>query len=215
MNFEAVRRVGTALPGVEESTAYGMPAPKIRGKLLAALPANRSVEPNSLVVCVSSGQRDELLATDPDVYYLTEHYGGYDNVLVRLSQITTEALQGLLMMAHKYRTSSSRRATRWGISIVIKRGKWLIDFWGRRALPSDKRFWSLGRSVGFSENLVFRYSPLTSRKTGFPVSCPPGWDSIVIRGLDLCLATHACSILPKPRLASQIEWMAHVTGQRW
>jgi hypothetical protein len=47
----------------------------------------RSVEPNSLVVCVSSEQRDELLATDPDVYYLTEHYEGYDNVLVRLSQI--------------------------------------------------------------------------------------------------------------------------------
>ena len=112
MNFEAVRRIGTALPGVEESTAYGMPALKIRGKLLATLPANRSVEPNSLVVCVSSEQRDELLETDPDVYYLTEHYEGYDNVLVRLSQITTEALQGLLMMAHKYRTSSSRRVTR-------------------------------------------------------------------------------------------------------
>ena len=81
-------------------------------KLLATLPANRSIEPNSLVVCVSSEQRDELLATDPDVYYLTEHYEGYDNVLVRLSQITTEALQGLLMMSHKYRTSSSRRTTR-------------------------------------------------------------------------------------------------------
>ena len=112
MNFEAVRRIGAALPGVEESTAYGMPALKIRGKLLATLPANRSVEPNSLVVCVSPQQRDELLATAPDVYYLTEHYDGYDNVLVRLSQITAEALQGLLMMAHKYRASGSRRATR-------------------------------------------------------------------------------------------------------
>ncbi len=112
MDFEAVRRIGTALPGVEEGTAYGMPALKIRGKLLATLPANRSVEPNSLVVCVSPEDRDELLATDPDVYYLTEHYEGYDNVLVRLSQITTEALKGLLMMAHRYRTSSSRRATR-------------------------------------------------------------------------------------------------------
>lgn len=112
MDFEAVRRIGATLPGVEESTAYGMPALKIRGKLLATLPANRSVEPNSLVVCVSSEQRDELLATDPDVYYLTEHYEGYDNVLVRLSKITVEVLQGLLMMAHKYRTSSSRRVPR-------------------------------------------------------------------------------------------------------
>src|ERR1700761_7336009 len=109
MNFEAVRRLGTALPSVEESTAYGMPALKIRGKLLAALPANRSVEPNSLVVCVSSEQRDELLAENPDVYYLTEHYESYDTVLVRLSEITEEMLQGLLMMAYKYRTSGRRR----------------------------------------------------------------------------------------------------------
>jgi hypothetical protein len=112
IDFETVRRIGTALPDVEESTAYGMPALKIRGKLLAALPANRSVEPNSLVICVSSEQRDELLATDSDVYYLTEHYEGYDNVLVRFSQITMEALQGLLMMAHKYRTCRSRRPAR-------------------------------------------------------------------------------------------------------
>jgi hypothetical protein len=112
MNFETVRRIGITLPGVEESTAYGMPALKIRGKLLATLPANRSVEPHSLVVCVSSEQRDELLATDPNVYYLTEHYEGYDNVLVRLSRISAEALKGLLMMAHKYRVSSSRRASK-------------------------------------------------------------------------------------------------------
>jgi hypothetical protein len=112
MNFETVRRIGIALPGVEESTAYGMPALKIRGKLLATLPANRSVEPNSLVVCLSSEQRDELLAADPDLYYLTEHYEGYDSVLVRLSRISAEALEGLLVMAHKYRTRSSRRATK-------------------------------------------------------------------------------------------------------
>jgi hypothetical protein len=109
MSFETVRRIGTALPGVEESTAYGMPALKIRGKLLAT---DRSVEPNSLLVCVSSEQRDELLAADPHLYYLTEHYEGYDNVLVRLSRISAEALEGLLVMAHKYRTRSSRHASK-------------------------------------------------------------------------------------------------------
>ena len=110
ITFETVRRIGIALPGVEESTAYGKPALKIRGKLLATLPANRSVEPNSIVVRVSSEQRDELLATDPEVYYLTEHYEGYDNVLVRLSRIRSEALEGLLVMAHTYVTRSSRNA---------------------------------------------------------------------------------------------------------
>lgn len=112
VNFDTVRRMGVALLGVRESTAYGMPALKVGGKLLCTLPANRSVEPDSLVVCVSAEQRDELLATDPDVYYLTEHYQGYDNVLVRLARITPEALQGLLATAHNFRTRRPRRTSK-------------------------------------------------------------------------------------------------------
>ena len=108
VDFETVRRIGNTLAGVEESTAYGLPALKLKGKLLATLPANRSVEPNSLVVCVSSEQRDELLTNDPEVYYLTEHYEGYDNVLVRLSRIKPGALEGLLQMAYKFRAATSR-----------------------------------------------------------------------------------------------------------
>ncbi len=50
ISFDTVRRIGLALADVEESTAYAMPALKVRGKLLATLPANRSAEPNSLVV---------------------------------------------------------------------------------------------------------------------------------------------------------------------
>ena len=112
INFDMVRRMGTALLGVRQSTAYGMPALKVGGKLLCTLPANRSVEPDSLVVCVSAEQRDELLAADPSVYYLPEHYQGYDNVLVRLSRITPEALRGLLATAHNFRTHRPRRASR-------------------------------------------------------------------------------------------------------
>jgi hypothetical protein len=112
VSFEMVRRIGVALPGVEESTAYGMPALKVRGKLLASIPANRSAEPNSLVVRVSAEQRDELVAMEPKVYYLTEHYEGYDGVLVRLSRIDVSALEGLLVMAHHYVTRSARGAAK-------------------------------------------------------------------------------------------------------
>jgi hypothetical protein len=70
LSFDTVRQIGLELPGVQESTAYGMPALKINGKLLAAIPANRSVEPHSLVVRVSFEDREELLSIDPNVYYL-------------------------------------------------------------------------------------------------------------------------------------------------
>jgi hypothetical protein len=104
INFDTVRDIGLALPGVEESTAYGSPALKVHGKLLACVPANRSAEPASLVVRVDFDDRAELLAADPDVYYVTDHYVGYSAVLVRLSRVQPEVLRDLLGMAHKFVT---------------------------------------------------------------------------------------------------------------
>jgi|SRR5271165_2818854 len=107
IDFDTVRDIGLALPGVEESTAYGQPALKIHGKLLACLPANRSAEPGSLVVRVDFDDRAELLAADPNVYYLTDHYVGYTAVLVRLSRVTPDVLRDLLGLAYKFVTHSA------------------------------------------------------------------------------------------------------------
>jgi len=104
ITFDTVRKIGLALSGVEESTAYGQPALKIHGKLLACLPANRSAEPGSLAVRVDFDDRAELLAADPDVYYVTDHYAGYTAVLVRLSRVTPNVLRDLLGMAYKFVT---------------------------------------------------------------------------------------------------------------
>jgi len=104
MNFDTVRNIGLALPGVEESTAYGVPVLKVHGKLLASVPANRSAEPGSLVVRVDFDDRAELLAADPDVYYVTPHYVGYSAVLVRLSRVNPDVLRDLLGMAYKFVT---------------------------------------------------------------------------------------------------------------
>ena len=93
IDFDTVRNIGHELPGVEESTAYGVPALKVHGKLLACVPANRSAEPASLLVRVDFDDRAELLAADPDVYYVTEHYAGYSAVLVRLSRVTPDTLR--------------------------------------------------------------------------------------------------------------------------
>jgi len=104
INFATVRKIGLTLPGVEEGTAYGVPALKVNGKLLACVPANRSAEPGSLVVRVDFDDRAELLASEPDVYYVTDHYVGYDAVLVRLSRVNPEVLRDLLGMARKFVT---------------------------------------------------------------------------------------------------------------
>ena len=104
INFDTVRNIGLTLPGVEESTTYGVPALKIRGKLLACVPSHRSAEPASLVVRVDFDDRTELLAAAPDVYYVTDHYVGYSAVLVRLSRVNPDVLRDLLGMAYKFVT---------------------------------------------------------------------------------------------------------------
>ncbi len=107
INFDTVRNIGLALPGVEESTAYGQPALKVHGKLLACIPVNPSAEPGSLAVRVDFDDRAELLAADPDAYYVTDHYVGYTAVLVRLSRVNPDVLRDLLGMAYKFVTRNA------------------------------------------------------------------------------------------------------------
>src|SRR5271155_3935880 len=108
INFDTVGKIGLALPSVEESTAFGAPALKVHGKLLACVPSHRSPEPGSLAVRVGLDDRAELLAAAPDVYYVTDHYLNYTAVLVRMSRVTPDVLRDLLGMAHRFVTA--RRA---------------------------------------------------------------------------------------------------------
>jgi hypothetical protein len=102
LSFDAVRELALALPDVEESTSYGAPSWKVRGKLVACQAINKSAEPNSLAVMIPFEQRDELIAAQPDVYYLTDHYVSYPCVLVRLSRVHRDALRDLLGMAARF-----------------------------------------------------------------------------------------------------------------
>lgn len=108
IDFETVRAFGRTLPGVEESTAYGSPALKVRGKLLACIPSHRSAEPDSLVVAIDFDRRSELLAEAPEIYYAPEHYLNYPGVLVRLAKIRRDELEGLLRGAHTFVTAKRK-----------------------------------------------------------------------------------------------------------
>lgn len=112
IDFATVRKIGLEFPGVEESTAYGSPALKVRGKLMACIPTHRSAEPGSLVVCVDFADRTALLAEAPEVYYVTDHYVEHPTVLVRLSRLSPAVLRDLLGIAHKFATSRGKAAGR-------------------------------------------------------------------------------------------------------
>jgi hypothetical protein len=112
IDFDAVRRIGLSLPDVEEGTAYGSPALKVRGKLLTCLPTHRSAEPDSLAVRIDFDKRSVLMAAVPGTYYLTDHYRNYPIVLVRLSRIGLDELRNLLEMAWQFVSAEARRGGR-------------------------------------------------------------------------------------------------------
>jgi hypothetical protein len=119
VDFETVRKIGRALPGVVEGTMYGAPALKIQGKLVACVPSHKSAEPGSLAVRMDFDDRAELLAEAPDVYYVTDHYVDYNAVLVRFSRVSENELRDLIGMAYKFitasgtsRSSATRKRTR-------------------------------------------------------------------------------------------------------
>jgi hypothetical protein len=107
VSLNMVRKLALALPGVKESTAYGKAALKVHGKLLVCEPTHRSAEPDSIVIRIDAEQCASFLAEAPDIYYLPDHYVGYNCVLVRLSHITPEALRDLIRAAHRFVTRKS------------------------------------------------------------------------------------------------------------
>jgi hypothetical protein len=99
ITLDTVRDMALALPGVQEGTSYGAPAWLVHGRMFACQPSHRSAEPGSLVVRVDFDQREELLAAEPETYYVTDHYVGYTSVLVRLSRVHLDAMRDLLRTA--------------------------------------------------------------------------------------------------------------------
>ena len=95
VTFDTVRRIALTLPGAEESTSYGTPAFKVKGKLFVRL--HQSGE--AIVIGVDFEEREELMSADPEKFYITDHYLNYPWMLVRLSQVRHDQLRDLLVQS--------------------------------------------------------------------------------------------------------------------
>ncbi len=108
LTFDHVQAAAANLPAVTRTEYYGKPALKVRGKMFVCMASHRSAEPDSLVVRMDFDQREALLAEQPDVYYLTDHYRDYASVVVRLSRVSPDALRDLVASAYRFVTGTRR-----------------------------------------------------------------------------------------------------------
>ncbi len=107
LTFKDVSRIALSLENVEEGTSYGTPAFKAGGKLIARL----REDGESLVVGTTLEEREEMMAAEPETYYITDHYLKYPWVLVRLSRVHSDTLRDLLSRALRLATIKTRSAT--------------------------------------------------------------------------------------------------------
>jgi hypothetical protein len=92
--------IGAGFPGVEESTSYGTPALKVRGKMMCRL----RTDPDALVVrVIDVGDREALLRGNSDVFFTTPHYDVYPYLLVRLESVEMSQLAELIEDAWRIR----------------------------------------------------------------------------------------------------------------
>lgn len=102
-DWKTARRLGLGLPETEESTSYGTPALKVRGKMFARL----REDDETLVVWVDPLEREALTQGDPETFYVTPHYQDYPLVLIRLGRIDSTELEELLI--ESWRTRAPKR----------------------------------------------------------------------------------------------------------
>jgi hypothetical protein len=105
VSYDTVRRVGLTLPNVVESTSYGTPALKVKGKLFVRLHQDL----DKIVLKTSFERREEMMAADPKTYFITDHYREYPWVLVNLERLPEEALLDLLRIAHREASAAKKR----------------------------------------------------------------------------------------------------------
>ena len=92
-DWEQVKELAKELPEVEESTSYGTPALKVKGKLFARL----REDGETLVLFVDFMEREALTQANPEVYFFTAHYEEWPMILVRLAVVDPGELREALV----------------------------------------------------------------------------------------------------------------------
>jgi hypothetical protein len=93
LTLEGLRRFLLTLPGVEEGTAYGHPAFRVKGKQLLGL----KVEDGAAGLRVGFDERELLMEADPEAFYVTDHYRSYPAVLIRIAKVDPEMFRRMIM----------------------------------------------------------------------------------------------------------------------
>ena len=91
--WEDVVAIAKRYPEVEETTSWGTPSLKVKGRFFARL---RTEAEGGLAIACDESEKAALLASNDAAYYTTPHYDGYRMILVDLERIEFQRLSELV-----------------------------------------------------------------------------------------------------------------------
>lgn len=94
-SFDDIRKIAHALPGVVDGTSYGTRALKVGGKLFARV--HQSMD--CVVLRCEFLDREILMQSAPDAFFITDHYRDYPWILLRLGVVDKRVLPELIERA--------------------------------------------------------------------------------------------------------------------
>ncbi len=112
VTYQIARELACRLPDVEDGMSYGTPSLKVRGKLLLRL----REDGETLAVRVDYPMREALMQSEPETFFITDHYRNHPAVLVRLASVDRRRLHEVLEHAWRFvaRPAGRRSSARQG-----------------------------------------------------------------------------------------------------
>ena len=92
MTLDDFRALALALPGVEEGLAYGSPIWRVGKRMLTRV----WEDGETVVLKMDEAMRDALIAAQPDVFFVTDHYLGHPLGLARLTATEADQIAEIL-----------------------------------------------------------------------------------------------------------------------
>jgi hypothetical protein len=111
MTFDEAVAFALTLPDTERSTSYGKPAVKVASNGRAFL--YPSHEPDtSFGVAMDLDSIEFLKETDPDTFWQTPHYVGWEAVLIRYDSRDAERVREVIARSRDWTAGKARSRTR-------------------------------------------------------------------------------------------------------
>lgn len=101
MTFDEAVAFALTLPGTERGTSYGKPAVKVASNGRAFLFPSHEAN-TSFGVAIDLDTIEILKATDPDTFWQTPHYVGWEGVLIRYDSKDNERVRDVIARSKEF-----------------------------------------------------------------------------------------------------------------